>query len=142
MSTPRNRTAWTHAKASRFIYRSLASLRPKKLIIDTLVREGISPAKAEKLYEEALVSLSPNDNAVLRSSIAYSISNLLETIEDAIEQAIVRGDWISHTQLLKLKQRTLADYAGQFTTKDGDVDKQTTDQEAILRLAAIFGDRD
>lgn len=142
MSSPRNRQGWTTDKAKRFVYRSLASLRPKKLIIETLVRNGITPAKADKLYDDALISLEPNDNGTLRSSIAYGISNLLETIEEALDQAIVRGDWISHTQLLKLKQKTLADYAGQFTAKSGDVDKNTTDQEAVLRLAAIFGERD
>ena len=142
MTNQRNRSAWTIEKAKRFVYSSLASLRPKRLIIETLVRNGIAAGKAEKIHEEALLNLSPSENTALRSSIAYGVSNLLETVEEAIVAAASRGDWISHTQLLKLKQKALSDYAGQFTDKDGNIDKNTTDQEAILKLVQIFGSRD
>ena len=142
MTNQRNRSAWTIEKAKRFVYSSLASLRPKRLIIETLVRNGISAGKAEKLHEEALLNLSPSENSTLRASIAYGVSNLLETVEDAIAAAASRGDWMSYTQLLKLKQKALSDYAGQFTDKDGNIDKNTTDQEAILKLAQIFGNKD
>jgi len=142
MTNQRNRSAWTIEKAKRFVYSSLASLRPKRLIIETLVRNGIAAGKAEKIHEEALLNLSPSENTALRSSIAYGVSNLLETVEEAIVAAASRGDWISHTQLLKLKQKALSDYAGQFTDKDGNIDKNTTDQEAILKLVQIFGNKD
>jgi hypothetical protein len=142
MTNQRNRSAWTIEKAKRFVYSSLASLRPKRLIIETLIRNGIPAGKAEKIHEEALLNLSPSENTALRASIAYGVSNLLETVEDALAAAASRGDWISHTQLLKLKQKALSDYAGQFTDKDGNVDKNTTDQEAILKLVQIFGNKD
>jgi hypothetical protein len=142
MTNQRNRSAWTIEKAKRFVYSSLVSLRPKRLIIETLVRNGIAAGKAEKIHEEALLNLSPSENTALRSSIAYGVSNLLETVEEAIVAAASRGDWISHTQLLKLKQKALSDYAGQFTDKDGNIDKNTTDQEAILKLVQIFGNKD
>ena len=142
MSNNKTKPTWTIDKAERFVYSSLASLRPKRLIIETLVRNGIAAGKAEKIHEDAILSLSPSDNATLRASIAYGVSNLLETVEEAIEAAVARDDWQSHTQLLKLKGKVLADYAGQFTDKDGNVDKNTTDQEAILKLAQIFGSRD
>ena len=142
MSNNKTKPTWTIDKAERFVYSSLASLRPKRLIIETLVRNGIAAGKAEKIHEDAILSLSPSDNATLRASIAYGVSNLLETVEEAIEAAVARGDFISHTQLLKLKQRTLEGYASQFTDKDGNIDKNTTDQEAILQLNRIFGDKD
>jgi hypothetical protein len=142
MTNQRNRAAWTIEKAKRFVYSSLASLRPKRLIIETLIRNGIAAGKAEKIHEEALLNLSPSENTALRASIAYGVSNLLETVEDALAAAASRGDWISHTQLLKLKGKVLADYASQFTDKSGDVNKDTTDQEAILKLVQIFGNKD
>ena len=142
MSNNKTKPTWTIDKAERFVYSSLASLRPKRLILETVTRNGIPAAKAEKIYEDAILSLSPSDNATLRASIAYGVSNLLETVEEAIEAAVARDDWQSHTQLLKLKGKVLADYAGQFTDRDGNVDKNTTDQEAILKLAQIFGSRD
>ena len=142
MSNNKTKPTWTIDKAERFVYSSLVSLRPKRLIIETLVRNGIAAGKAEKIHEDAILSLSPSDNATLRASIAYGVSNLLETVEEAIEAAVARGDFISHTQLLKLKQRTLEGYASQFTDKLGDIDRDTTDQEAVLQLNRIFGSRD
>jgi hypothetical protein len=133
---------WTVDKAERFILRSMGNLTPKKIIIKTLMANGIGAKAAEKLYKEAQTDLEPQDNTTLRSSIAYSLSGLLATIEEAIETAAEREDFISHQQLLRLKQKTLHDYATQFTDKSTDREKDTSTTEAILKLTSIFGSRE
>jgi hypothetical protein len=142
MSNNSKQKAWSDDKAERFIYSSISALRPRKLTIATLVQNGVSIPKAEKLYKGCLEALELEDNATLRSSIAFSLSGLLGTLEEAIEAAAARGDFISHTQLLKLKEKTLLDYASQFTDKSGEVSKETTAAEAVLQLSRIFGPKD
>ena len=133
---------WIVDKAERFILRSMGNLTPKKIIIKTLIANGIGAKVAEKLYKEAQTDLEPQDNATLRSSIAYSLSGLLAAIDEAIEAAAEREDFMVHQQLLKLKQKTLQDYASQFTDKNMDTNKDTSEAEAVLKLAAIFGSRE
>lgn len=142
MSNNSKQKAWSDDKAERFIYSSISALRPRKLTIATLVQNGVSIPKAEKLYKGCLEALELEDNAILRSSIAFSLSGLLGTLEEAIEAAAARGDFMSHQQLLKLKQKTLHDYATQFTEKSSDVNKDTSTAEAILKLSAIFGPKE
>jgi hypothetical protein len=133
---------WTVDKAERFILRSMGNLTPKKIIIKTLMANGMGAKAAEKLYKEAQTDLEPQDNTTLRSSIAYSLSGLLATIEEAIETAAEREDFISHQQLLRLKQKTLHDYATQFTDKNTDTNKEPSETEVILKLTSIFGSRE
>jgi hypothetical protein len=142
MSNNSKQKTWPDDKAERFIYSSISALRPRRLILATLVQNGILIQKAEKLYKGCLEALEPEDNTTLRSSIAFSLSGLLGTLEEAIEAAAQREDFMAHQQLLKLKQKTLHDYATQFTSKDSDVDKNTTTAEAVLRLGQIFGSKE
>lgn len=142
MSNNSKQKAWPDDKAERFIYSSISSLRPRKLILATLVQNGILIQKAERLYKGCLEALEPEDNTTLRSSIAFSLSNLLSTLEEAIEAAVSRGDFIAHTQLLRLKEKTLCSYADRLTEKNSDVEKDTSAAEAVLKLAQIFGNKD
>lgn len=132
---------WTDEQAIRFIEKSIGNLRPRKIVIRTLVQNGILIPRAEKLYKDCLEDLNPEDNVSTRNAIRLSLSGLLETIDDAIEAAVEREDFIGHQQLLKLRGKTLADYANQFTDKEIDEVKEEDEQAAILKMARLFGNK-
>jgi hypothetical protein len=130
---------WTDEQALRFIEKSIGNLRPRKIVIRTLVQNGILIPKAEKLYKDCLEDLNPEDNVTTRNAIRLNLSGLLETIDEALEAAVGREDFIAQQQLLKLKQKTLVDYATQFTAKEVDVPLEADEQAAVLQLRKLFG---
>jgi hypothetical protein len=130
---------WTDEQALRFIEKSIGNLRPRKIVIRTLVQNGILIPKAEKLYKDCLEDLNPEDNVTTRNAIRLNLSGLLETIDEALEAAVEREDFIAQQQLLKLKTKTLLDYAAQFTSKEVDVPLEADEQAAVLQLRKLFG---
>ena len=130
---------WTDEQALRFIEKSIGNLRPRKIVIRTLVQNGILIPRAEKLYKDCLEDLNPEDNVTTRNAIRLNLSGLLETIDEALEAAVEREDFIAQQQLLKLKQKTLVDYTSLFTEKNTDTDKQDSEEQMTLKLLKLFG---